>query len=79
MRSLHTEMIICLGTVIGFESDVYVTLEAEGSVLICIQILNQIDGGHIHKANDSVNLVILSTNRTASKTESRTCMLTAYV
>lgn len=69
MRSLHTEMIICLGTIIGFESDLHVTLEAEGSVLICIQVLNQIDSGHIHEANDSANLVILSTNRTASKTE----------
>ena len=62
-------MIVCLGTIIGFESDVYVSLEAEGSVLICIQVLNQIDSGHIHEANDSVYLVILSANRTASKTE----------
>ena len=89
MRPLHTEIInICLiGTIIGFESDVYVALEAEGNVLICIQVLNKIDSGHVHEANDSVNLVILSANRTASKiipiiiitSESRTHMLTAYV
>lgn len=63
--SLHFKNII--GTIIGFESGTYIALEEEGSVLICIQVLNQIDSGHFHQANDSINLVILSTNGTASK------------
>ncbi len=55
-----------LGTIIGFESGTHVALEAEGSVLICLQVLNEI-GGHSHQTNDSVNLIILSSNISASK------------
>ena len=62
--SFHLNII---GTIIDFESGTYIALEEEGSVLICIQVLNQIDSGHFHQANDSINLVILSTNGTASK------------
>ena len=61
-------IIFTLATIIGFKSDTYVALEAEGSVLICLQVLNQINSGHSHQANNSIKLIVLSTNRTASKT-----------
>ena len=60
------EYLCSLGTIIGFESGTYIALEAEESVLVCLQVLNEIDG-HFHQANDSVNLIILSANMSASK------------
>ena len=63
---IHLSHLCSLGTIVGFESGTYVALEAEESVLVCLQVLNEING-HTHQANDSVNLVILSANMSASK------------
>ena len=56
-----------LASIIGFETDNYVALEGEESVLVCLQVLNQINS---HQTDYSISLIVLSINKTASKTYS---------